>query len=82
MKKKIYKRLLKFSEIKEKYAEFRNDIVKELKLLKITEKIMINSELSYKNEIFSLSDYKKSQNYYNILTNYCLIIQNNFLLNI
>ena len=61
MRKKDIKKIIKIQRNWKNILEFRNDIVKELKLFrKITEKIMINLELSYKNEIFSLSDYKKS----------------------
>ena len=75
MKKKDIKKIIKIQRNWKNILAFRNDIVKELKLFrKITEKIMINLELSYKNEIFSLSDYKKSiellQYAYELLSNY------------
>jgi endopeptidase La len=75
MRKKDIKKLIKIQRYWKNILAFRNDIVEELKLFrKITEKIMINLELSYKNEIFSLSDYKKSiellQYTYELLSNY------------
>ena len=40
---------------------FKKDVCKEITLFRtIVEKIMINVEVSHKNEIFATSDYKKT----------------------
>ena len=75
MKKSDITKIRKLQKFWKEVVAFKKDVVEELGLFRsILEKIMLNLEISYKNEIFSLSEYKKSidllQYTYNILNEY------------
>ena len=75
LKKNDLKKVIYLQRIWREVIAFKQDVCKELNLFKdIVEKIMINIEISHKNEIFSVGDYKKTmellQYTYNILNEY------------
>jgi len=75
LKKSDLKKVIKLQRYWREIIAFKDDIVKEISLFKnIVEKIMVNIEVSHKNEIFAVSDYKKTmellQYTYNILNEY------------
>ena len=75
MKKSNLKKIVKLQRFWKELIAFKRDVAQELGLFRnILEKIMVNLETSYKNEIFSLNEYKKSidllQYTYNILNEY------------
>ena len=75
LKKSDLKKVVKLQRFWKDLIAFKKDVCKEITLFRtIVEKIMINVEVSHKNEIFATSDYKKTmellQYTYNILNEY------------
>ena len=75
MKKSDLKKIVKLQRFWKELIAFKRDVAQELSLFRnILEKIMVNLETSYKNEIFTVNEYKKSidllQYTYNILNEY------------